>query len=61
MRIVLLGAVVAALAAGCGEAVKPNASPMSEEEIRKMKEDDRQIDDSERSGSGSATGKPARR
>jgi hypothetical protein len=61
MRRLVLGAVLTVLATtGCGGSdVKPNTAPMTDEEVRKMKEEDRQIDDQERSGSGSAT--PARR
>ena len=56
----LLGIVVTALfVCGCGGSVKPNTNPMTEEEIRQMKEDDRRIDEAERSGSGTAT--PARK
>lgn len=47
--------------AGCGAGSPPmNTKPMTEEEIRKMKEDDKQIEDEERSGSGSAVAKPKR-
>jgi hypothetical protein len=61
MRRLVLGAVLTVLATtGCGGSdVKSNTAPMTDEEVRKMKEEDRQIDDQERSGSGSAT--PARR
>ena len=61
MKRLLLGAVLTGLAAaGCGDGdVKPNTAPMTDEEVRKMKEEDRQIDDQERRGSGSAT--PARK
>ena len=59
MRKGLLGATLAVLAAGCGGGdVKPNTAPMTEEEVRRMKEEDRRVDEAERSGSGSAT--PAR-
>jgi hypothetical protein len=60
VRKVLIGAVMAAAAAGCGgDNPKPNTAPMTEEEVRQMKEEDRRIDEAERSGSGSAT--PAKR
>jgi len=44
-------------AVGCDSQPKPNTAPMTDEEVRKMKEEDRQIDDAERAGSGTATGK----
>jgi hypothetical protein len=56
VRKVLIGAVLATVASGCGGgSPTPNTAPMTEEEVRQMREEDRQIDEVERSGSGSAT------
>ena len=47
---------------GCGGGEPPmNTKTMTDEEIRQMKEDDKRIDDEERSGSGTAVGKPKRK
>lgn len=47
---------------GCGSGTPAmNTRPMNEEEIRQMKEDDRRIDEEERSGSGTAVGQPKRK
>jgi hypothetical protein len=54
-RLLLAGGLLWAV--GCGGQPKPNTEPMTEEEVRKMQEEDRQIDDAERAGSGTATGK----
>lgn len=61
MKRILL--ILAPLAfAGCGAGSPPlNTKAMSDEEIRQMKEDDQRIDDEERSGSGTAVGKPKRK
>src|SRR5262245_10470142 len=60
MKRLLIGLVFVVLTtSGCGGDSTPNTSAMSDEEIRKMKEEDRKIDDEERGGSGSAT--PARK
>ena len=49
-RLVLLAALAAG---GCG-GVTPNTAPLSDEQKQKIKEDDRRIDDEEKSGSGTA-------
>jgi hypothetical protein len=61
MKRLLLWAMLAGLTAtGCGGGnAASNTAPMSDEEIRKMKDEDRQIDEQERNGSGTAT--PARK
>jgi hypothetical protein len=47
---------------GCGGGSPPmNTKAMTDEEVRLMKEDDKRIDDEERSGSGTAVGKPKRK
>ncbi|HJZ93422.1 MAG TPA: hypothetical protein VKE40_21270 [Gemmataceae bacterium] len=58
-RLLLAGGLLGIL--GCDGNSKPNTKPMTEEEIRQMKEQDRQIDEDERGGSGTATGKPKRK
>ena len=57
MRSLLLWAALVGLTStGCGGGdVKPNTAPMTDEEVRKMREEDRQIDDQEKGGSGTAT------
>ncbi len=48
--------------AGCGGGSPAmNTRAMSDEEIRQMKEDDKRIEDEERSGSGTAVAKPKRK
>ncbi|HUR55271.1 MAG TPA: hypothetical protein VMZ71_14145 [Gemmataceae bacterium] len=49
-RLVLLAAIAAA---GCG-GVTPNTAPLTDEQKQKIKEEDRRIDDEEKSGSGTA-------
>ncbi len=39
---------------GCGGSPKPNTAKMTDEEVRKMREEDNKNDDEERSGSGTA-------
>lgn len=46
---------------GCGGTLPMNTAKMTEEEIRKMKEDDRRVEDEERSGSGTASPPKKRR
>jgi hypothetical protein len=55
-RLLLAGGLLVVLGCGDGQP-KMNTRPMTEEEIRQMKENDRQVDEDERSGSGTATGK----
>ncbi|HKB03619.1 MAG TPA: hypothetical protein VKD90_15455 [Gemmataceae bacterium] len=55
MRQVVFAAVLLGLTAGCGGDPKPNTAPMTEEEVRQMRDEDRRIDEAEKSGSGSAT------
>jgi hypothetical protein len=60
MRMLLI--VIPFVFIGCGGGSPPmNTKPMTDEEIRLMKEDDKRIDDEERSGSGTAVGKPNRK
>ncbi|MBL8864056.1 MAG: hypothetical protein KF873_22580 [Gemmataceae bacterium] len=48
--------------AGCGGGSPAmNTRAMSNEEIRQMKEDDKRIEDEERSGAGTAVAKPKRK
>jgi hypothetical protein len=51
----------AASLVGCGSGDPPlNNTKMTEEQIRVMKEEDKRIDDEERSGSGTAVGRKKR-
>jgi hypothetical protein len=58
MRRLVLSAVAVLLAGavGCGDGRPPlNTAPLTDEEKQKIKEQDKMIDDEERSGSGTAT------
>ncbi len=56
------GLLLLALLSGCGGGdPAPNTTPLTEERKRKIKEEDRRIDESERSGSGTATPTKKRR
>ncbi len=59
-RLILILAPLAFAGCGAGSPAM-NTKAMSDEEIRQMKDDDRRIEDEERSGSGTAVGKPKRK
>jgi hypothetical protein len=48
----LVGLLALAAAAGCGNSTTLNTAPLTDEEKRKIKEEDQRIDEEERSGSG---------
>lgn len=59
-RLTLLAPVL--FLVGCGSGTPAmNTQKMTDEEIRLMKEEDKRIDDEEKSGSGTAVGKPKKR
>jgi hypothetical protein len=51
-KVILLAGILALAAAGCGNSTTLNTAPLTDEEKQKIKEEDRRIDDEERSGSG---------
>jgi hypothetical protein len=60
IRLFLLIFVVSLF--GCGAGSQPlNSKKMTEAEIQEMKENDRRIEDDERSGSGTAVKKPKKK
>ncbi|HVK08073.1 MAG TPA: hypothetical protein VM597_04780 [Gemmataceae bacterium] len=58
---VVLGLAAGLSAGGCGNSTTPNTAKMTDEEVRRMKEEDRRVEDDERSGSGAATPNPRKR
>lgn len=58
--LVLLTVLAPVVLTGCGDSQALHTGKMTDEEIQKMKDEDRRIDDEERSGSGTAVHKKKR-
>lgn len=54
-RPLILAALVAAVSIGCSGSVAMNTDPLTDEQKQKIKEEDRRVDDEEKSGSGTAS------
>jgi hypothetical protein len=53
--VLMIGLMAVGGGMGCSGAPTLNTAPLTEEELRKIREEDKRVEDDERSGSGTAT------